>query len=212
MIGGIFLEIPFGDVYKVEKVSHIRTNLNRLLGLPAKYFTKGNFDNELVESIYKIAKTSLSKHRGDVRREHYSRSGDLIRSTAMGVYLDGKLKSEPYRFKGGSDHELEPFPWTKHPDPESRARQFLEEYEPIVSSRFTVVIAVTMPYAVRVENNGDDGSGRWFGYNLAVLKYGINRVGNDIFRARPEAAQGKAQYGYIFEKNKQRKVVKPNVA
>jgi hypothetical protein len=212
MIGGIFLEIPFGEIYKVEKVSRIRTNLNRLLGFSTKYFTKGNFDKELVESIFQIAKTSLGKHRGDVRREHYSRSGDLIRSTAMGVYLDGKLKSEPYRFTGGPDHEAEPYPFAKHPDPDVRARQFLKEYEPIVPSRFTVVIAVTMPYAVRVENNGDNGKGKWWGYNLAVLKYGINRVGNDIFRARPEAAQGNAQYGYIFETNGGRKVVKPNVA
>ena len=212
MIGGIFLEIPFGEVYKVETVSHIRTNLNKLFGFQSNYYTKGNWDKKIVEKIYQIAKNSLGKHRGDVRREHLSRSGDLIRSTAMGVYLDGKLKSEPYRFTGGTDHEAEPFPWAKHPDPEARARQFLKEYEPIVSSRFTVVIAVTMPYAVRVENNGDDGSGRWFGYNLAVLKYGINRVGNDIFKARPETMNGKAMYGYIFEKNGQRKVTKPNVA
>ena len=212
MIGGIFLEIPFGNVYNQNTMSRIHTNINRLFGFDDKYFTHGNWDKRIVKQLYDIAKDSVSRHRGTVRREHLSRSGDLIRSTAMGVFYKGKWDGHLYRFDGGPDHEAEPYPWAKHPDPQTRARSFLREYQPIIDSRFTIVIAVTMPYAVRVENNGDDGSGRWFGYNLAVLKYGINRIGNAIFKARPEAAQGKAQYGYIFEKTGGMEVKNPNVA
>ena len=211
MIGGIYLEIPFGDVYKKERVSRIRTNINRLFGYNDNFFTHGNMDRAIVNRIYGIAKESVSKHRGDVRREHLSRSGDLIRSTAMGVFLDGKWDGRLYRFTGGPDHEAEPMSWAKHPDPQQRSKAFMKEYIPFVRSRFTVVIAVTMPYAVRVEINDwsyvSDG-GNYPGYALAVLKYGINRIGNDIFRARPDAMNGKAQYGYIFEKTGTSRVVK----
>ena len=212
MIGGIFLEIPFGVVYNKSTMSRIHTNINKLFGFQDKYFTHGNWDKKIKSQIFDIAKKSVSRHRGTVRREHLSRSGDLIRSTAVGLFYEGKWDGNLYRFEGGPTNEAIPYPWAKHPDPQMRAGAFMASYKPIVQSRFTVVIAVTMPYAVRVENNGDDGSGRWFGYNLAVLKYGINRIGNDIFKARPDSMQGKAQYGYIFEKTGEMEIKKPNVA
>ena len=212
MIGGIFLEIPFGDVYHQSTVSRIHTNINRLFGFDDKYFTKGYWDKKVLRQIYDIAKTSVSKHRGDVRREHKSRSGDLIRSTAMAVFYNGQWDGNIYRFTGGPDHEDEPYPWARHPDPDMRAGAFMSQYQLAVPSRFSVVIAVTMPYAVRVEVNGSDSEGRYFGYNLAVLKYGINRIANDIFKARPDSQKGKAQYGYIFENSGMREIVKPNVA
>lgn len=206
MIGGIFLEIPFGSIYHVETLSRVRTNINRLFGFRDKYFTKGNWDRRIVNRMFNIAKTSVSKHRGDVIREHLSRSGDLIRSTAMGVFLDGKWDGNLYRFNGGPDHEAEPLPFTKHPDKDSRATQFMSQYKPSVASRFTVVIAVTMPYAVRVEYAA--GYVKYDGFALAVLKLGINRIGNDIFRELPESMKGKSLYGYIFERNGQKEIKK----
>jgi hypothetical protein len=217
MIGGIFLEIPFGDVYHQSTVSRIHTNINRSFGFDDKYFTKVYWDKKVLSQIYKIAKTSIGKHRGDVRKDFNSRTGDLIRSTAMGVFYNGKWDGNLYRFTGGPDNEDVPSPNTRHPDKDTRARDFMSSYELAVQSRFSVVIAATMPYAVRLEKEvssvvqGKDGR-MYHGYDLAVLKYGINRIGNDIFKARPDSQIGKAQYGYIFETNGGREIVKPNVA
>lgn len=202
MIGGIFLEIPFGEIYKVEKVSHIRTNLNRLLGLPAKYFTKGNFDKEIVDRIMKIGKEDISRHRSTVRKEHKHRSSDLIRSTVFAVFKDGKWDRKYYRFDSMQSQEAPPL--VEHNwDLDERAVEFLSEYEPYYDSRFTAVIAATAPYAVRVES---DGSEPIPGYDLAVLKYGINRIGGALMKARPDSAKGKEVYGYIFESTGTRQI------
>lgn len=197
MIGGIFLEIPFGEVYKVESVSHIRTNLNKLLGFQSNYFTKGNWDKMIVDQIMRIGKDDISRHRSTVRREHMHRSSDLIRSTVFAVFKDGKWDGRYYRFDKAQPREapdLLEHDW----DLDQRAVEFLGDYEPYYDSRFTAVIAATAPYAVRVEANGGI-DGRYFGYNLAVLKYGINRIGGALMKARPDSQKCKAIYGYIFE-------------
>ena len=196
MIGGIFLEIPFGDVYHVENVSRIRTNINKLFGYSDNYFTKGNMDKQIVDRIMQIGKDDISRHRSSVRREHLHRSSDLIRSTVFAVFKDGKWDRKYYRFDKAQPREapdLASHDW----DLDGRAVQFLSEFKPHYASRFTAVIAVTAPYAVRVESTNKD----WYypGYALAVLKYGINRIGGALMKARPEAANGKAMYGYIFE-------------
>ena len=202
MIGGIFLEIPFGEVYKVETVSHIRTNLNKLLGLPPKYFTKGNMDKEIVDRIMKIGKEDISRHRSTVRKEHKHRSSDLIRSTVFAVFKDGKWDGKYYRFDKVQPPEA--LPLVEHDwDLDQRAVEFLSEYEPYYDSRFTAVIAATAPYAVRVES---DGSEPIQGYDLAVLKYGINRIGGALMKARPDSAKGKEVYGYIFESTGTRQI------
>ena len=197
MIGGIFLEIPFGDVYHVENVSRIRTNINKLFGYSDKYFTKGNLDKEIVNQILKIGKDDISRHRSSVRREHLHRSSDLIRSTVLGVFKDGKWTGDYYRFDSSQPQEATPMishDW----DLDTMSVEFLSEFKTHYASRFTAVIAATAPYAVRVESNGSI-SGKYPGYALAVLKYGINRIGGALMKARPEAANGKAMYGYIFE-------------
>jgi hypothetical protein len=208
MIGGIFLEIPFGDVYKVETVSHIRTNLNKLLGFPPKYFTKGNFDKEIVDRIMKIGKEDISRHRSTVRKEHKHRSSDLIRSTVFAVFKDGKWDRKYYRFDSMQPQEAPPL--VEHDwDLDQRAVEFLSEYEPYYDSRFTAVIAATAPYAVRVEANGGFASFNariYYGYNLAVLKYGISRIGGALMKARPDSQKGKAIYGYIFESTGAREI------
>jgi hypothetical protein len=202
MIGGIFLEIPFGEVYKVETVSHIRINLNKLLGFQPKYFTKGNFDKEIVNRIMRIGKEDISRHRSTVRKEHKHRSSDLIRSTVFAVFKDGKWDRKYYRFDSMQPQEAPPL--VEHDwDLDERAVEFLSEYEPYYDSRFTAVIAATAPYAVRVES---DGSEPIPGYDLAVLKYGINRIGGALMKARPDSAKGKEVYGYIFESTGTRQI------
>lgn len=201
MIGGIFIEIPFGSVYKVETVSHIRQGLNKLLGFNDNYFTKGNFDKQIVEKLLKVGKEDISKHRSIVRREHLHRTSDLIRSTVLGIFKDGKWTGDYYRFDGKQAEEAPPL--VQHDwDLDQRAVEFLSEYEPHYESRFTAVIAATAPYAVRVEANGGFASFNaniYFGYNLAVLKYGISRIAGALMKIRPDAMKGKAIYGYIFE-------------
>lgn len=202
MIGGIFLEIPFGEVYKVETVSHIRTNLNKLFGFQSNYYTKGNWDKKIVDQIMRIGKEDISKHRSSVRREHLHRTSDLIRSTVFAVFKDGKWDGKYYRFDKAQTPEAPPL--VEHDwDLDQRAVEFLSEYEPYYDSRFTAVIAATAPYAVRVES---DGSEPIPGYDLAVLKYGINRIGGALMKARPDSAKGKEVYGYIFESTGTRQI------
>lgn len=199
MIGGIFLEIPFGDVYHKSTMSRIHSNINRLFGFNDKYFTSGNWDKKIVNQILQIGKEDISKHRSKVKREHLHRSSDLIRSTVLGVYKDGRWTRDYYRFDRKQAKEAPPL--VEHDwDLDQRAVEFLSDYKPFnESSRFTAVIAATAPYAVRVESNEWGYKGQYHGYALAVLKYGINRIGGALMKARPDAARGKAIYGYIFE-------------
>ena len=198
MIGGIFLEIPFGDIYHVEYVSRIRTNINKLFGYSDNYFTKGNMDKQIVGQILKIGKEDISRHLSTVRRDYQHRSSDLIRSTVLAVFKDGKWTKDYYRFDSKQPQEappLRPHDW----DLDQRAVEFLSGFKPHYASRFTAVIAATAPYAVRVEST--NWTWDYPSYALAVLKYGINRIGGALMKARPEAARGKAMYGYIFETN-----------
>lgn len=198
MIGGIFLEIPFGQVYKQSTVLSIRKNINRLFGLPSDYLTKGNLDKEIVNQILRIGREDISRHLGSIRREYQHRSSDLIRSTVLGVFKDGKWSGDYYRFDSKQAQEappIRPHDW----DLDQRAVEFLSDYKlQYAGSRFTAVIAATAPYAVRVEANNWSVD-RYPGYALAVLKYGINRIAGALMKARPDAMNGKAMYGYIFE-------------
>ena len=198
MIGGIFLEIPFGQVYKQSSVLSIRKNINRLFGFSDNYLTKGNMDKEIVSQILRIGKEDISRHLSSINREYQHRSSDLIRSTVLGVFKDGKWTKDYYRFDSKQPEEappLRPHDW----DLDQRAVEFLSEYKlHYTGSRFTAVIAATAPYAVRVEAN-NWAVDRYPGYALAVLKYGINRIGGALMKARPDSASGKAMYGYIFE-------------
>lgn len=208
MIGGIFLEIPFGDVYHQSTVSRIHTNINRLFGFDDKYFTKGYWDKKIVEQIMKVGKEDISKHRSTVRREHLNRTSDLVRSTVFAVFKDGNWDRKYYRFDSMQPQEAPPL--VEHDwDLDQRAVEFLSEYEPYYDSRFTAVIAATAPYAVRVEANGGFASFNariYYGYNLAVLKYGISRIGGALMKARPDSQKGKAIYGYIFESTGTREI------
>lgn len=202
MIGGIFIEIPFGPVYTVEKVSHIRQGLNRLLGFSDNRFTKGNFDKQIVEQMLKVGREDISKHRSSVRREHLNRTSDLVRSTVLGVFKDGKWTKDYYRFDGKQASEAPPLVNHNDWDLDQRAVEFLSDYKLHYKSRFTAVIAATVPYAVRVEANGGFSSFNarmYYGYNLAVLKYGISRIAGALMNLRPDTMKGKAIYGYIFE-------------
>ena len=202
MIGGIFLEIPFGDVYHQSTVSRIHTNINRLFGFDDKYFTKGYWDKKIVDQIMEVGKEDISKHRSTVRREHLNRTSDLVRSTVFAVFKDGNWDRKYYRFDSMQPQEAPPL--VEHDwDLDQRAVEFLSEYEPYYDSRFTAVIAATAPYAVRVES---DGSEPIPGYDLAVLKYGINRIGGALMKARPDSAKGKEVYGYIFESTGTRQI------
>lgn len=198
MIGGIFLEIPFGDIYHVESVSRIRTNINKLFGFSDNYFTKGNMDKQIVSRILKIGREDISRHLSTVRKDYQHRSSDLIRSTVLGVFKDGKWTKDYYRFDSKQPEEAPPLRPHDDWDLDQRAVEFLSEYKlHYTGSRFTAVIAATAPYAVRVESTNRTWD--YPGYALAVLKYGINRIGGALMKARPDSAKGSAMYGYIFE-------------
>lgn len=198
MIGGIFLEIPFGPVYKESNLFSIHKNINKLFGYDDKYLTKGNFDKSIVNEIMRIGKEDISRHLSSINREYQHRSSDLMRSTVLGVFKDGKWTENYYRFD--SKQPMEAIPLRPHDwDLDQRAVEFLSDYKlHYQGSRFTAVIAATAPYAVRVEANNWNVD-RYPGYALAVLKYGINRIAGALMRARPDAMNGKAMYGYIFE-------------
>ncbi|MBP5681287.1 MAG: hypothetical protein J6X31_09600 [Bacteroidales bacterium] len=111
-----------------------------------------------------------------VVRGFMNRSGDLIRSFCFGVYRDGELR-RMYRFTGGKLDGWEPTEMEYaigmknadvyrlekvsiehgyHPDPAERAQSFLQQYRLLSGhTGFTVVFAVTMPYAVMLERTGD---------------------------------------------------------
>lgn len=175
----------------------IHKNINRLFGYNDNYFTKGNWDKKIIDQIMRIGAEDISKHRSTVRREHLHRSSDLIRSTVLAVFKNGQWTKDYYRFDAKQPMEAQPLlphDW----DLDQRAAEFLSEYKLHYDSRFTAVIAATAPYAVRLEAN-DWSVDRYPGYALAVLKYGISRIGGALIKARPDNVKGKAMYGYIFE-------------
>lgn len=216
MIGGIYFEIPFGDIYDENRRYACREHAMRIIGSKfVSTFDKKRLDNALVNTIFKKAKETVSKRMSSLRRGYYNRTVDLMRSTCVGFYLDGKLVEE-YRYTGGTSEKS---PKTKHEvGPAERASAFLRQYRLLVKSRFTVVIAATMPYAVKLEKVGIDYEGvAADSYSdkknikisgTPVLIRGIEHISTAVLRMRPHTWMNRAVYGYIFESSGARETVK----
>ena len=221
MIGGIYCEAALGPVYTQGKLESVRQKFKRLIGT-GEIVPKGETLNEqIINHFYKTTSERMSKilssWKPPTNRGYYNRTADLTRSICLGVYHNGNLM-RMYRFTGGQQHEkytssdlgtgasdadmihMQYIGMTRHPDPAARAKEFLESYDLIHKRDFVVVIAATMPYAVRLEYNGlgEKSETNYGGYNLPVLKLVINRMLSGIYDFK-DGNKGGVMYGYVFE-------------
>lgn len=221
MIGGIYCEVSFGPIYDKGTLVSVRQQMQQLFG-EKNIIPKGETINKQIinywySDISKRMGKILSSWKPPTNRGYYNRTVDLTRSICLGVYHNGKVK-RMYRFTGGH-RELPAFQssdlgsgtsyWeslrlgklsTRHPNPAERAQRFLEGYDLIHKSGFSLVIAATMPYAVRLEYNGasKDSQTNYSGYNIPVLKDVINRMLTGVYDFKGGNKNG-VYYGYVFE-------------
>ncbi len=209
MIGGIYCEATLGPVFDNGKLMSAQQKMQKLFNASPKSFRGDTMNEAIVNYWYtnvsrKMAKI-LSSWKPPTNRGYYNRTVDLTRSICLGIYHNGKLK-RAYRFTGGhsekgalqpSDLGSEPsvddtarMSWlgrTRHPDPAQRAKQFLEDYDVMYKSGFSIVIAATMPYAVKLEK----------GLYIPVLSMVVNRMLADVYQFK--SRESGVLYGYIFE-------------
>lgn len=220
MIGGIYCEASLGPIYDNGKLMSVRQGMQQLFGSGVAKPKGETLNEQIINYWYNDVSRKMSKilssWKPPTNRGYYNRTVDLTRSICLGVYLNGKLKRS-YRFTGGSREKytmsdfgsgtsdkdnirLQYLGLTKHPDPAARAKQFLEEYDLIYKKDFSVVIAATMPYAVRLEYNGlgKNPQTNYAGYNIPVLKNVVNRMLAGVYDFKKQNTGG-VFYGYVFE-------------
>ena len=210
MIGGIYCEAGIGTVFDEGLLISVRERMKQIFNSTGK-LPKGDTLNEQITNYWYTAISRrmgrvLSSWRPPTNRGYYNRTVDLTRSICLGVYYNGTLK-RMYRFTGGHSEKgaLEPsdlgtmpsqttmkrLSWLgrrRHPDPASRAQTFLTQYNLVYKKGFSIVIAATMPYAVRLEKT----------YRLMVLNSVINRLLADVYEYKKGGGYG-VVYGYVFE-------------
>lgn len=218
MIGGIYCEAALGPIYDEGKLESVRQKFKRLIGT-SEILPKGKTLNEQIinhfyDDVSKRMGKILSSWSPPTNRGYYNRTVDLTRSICLGVYHNGNLM-RMYRFTGGSRERgmsqpsdlgsnsskndtlrMELIGYDLHPSPADRAKKFLESYDLLHKKDFVVVIAATMPYAVRLEYNG--GTGTYKGYNIPVLKLVVNRMLSGVYNFK-KGNTGGVMYGYVFE-------------
>lgn len=209
MIGGLYIEVPFGDVYDANKQYAVRKNVQKLLGadkvvIKGTHITRSvnllshrDLDYYIIDSIMYVLKVDIGRafmysqtHGPNVGYDNIT--ADLMNSTCGAVFKDGKLSSSVYRFTKGepnkNDRDYQRLK-EKHPSPETRANEFMRQYKSS-SKGFCAVIASTMPYAVRLEK----------GYGYSVLKASCNEIINRLLAMRSERLSGSpSKYGYVLE-------------
>lgn len=217
MIGGIYCEASLGPIYDNGTLMSVRKGMQRLFGENNIIPNGDTLNEQIVNYWYKDVSTKMSKilssWKPPTNRGYYNRTADLTRSICLGVYHNGNLK-RMYRFTGGSKHEkytqsengsgssdkdtihMQYIGATRHPDPAARAKQFLESYDLIHKKDFALVIAATMPYAVRLEYGGRKGDNTG-GYALPVLKLVVNRMLSGVYDFKKRDSG--VFYGYVFE-------------
>lgn len=218
MIGGIYCEASLGPIYDNGRLISVRQGMQRLFGekdiVPSGETLNEQIINYWYGDISKRMGKILSSWKPPTNRGYYNRTVDLTRSICLGVYHNGNLM-RMYRFTGGSRERgmsqpsdlgsnssstatlrMELIGYDKHPSPSDRAKKFLESYDLIHKKDFVVVIAATMPYAVRLEYNG--GSVPYKGYNIHVLKLVVNRMLSGVYNFK-RGNTGGVMYGYVFE-------------
>lgn len=205
MIGGIYCEVPLRG-YNERLLGSVKQRMLKLFGSDIPY-TYEDFDRMTIDYWYdKMSKNMrriLLSWKVPTDRFYYNRTVDLTRSICLGVYKNGKLR-KMYRFNEGFSEKRpnEPSEWGSgisgatseklsqlgnkhHPNPAARAQQFLSEYDLINKKGFVLVIAATMPYAVRLEKR----------LGLPVLSIVIQRLLKPVY----DFGSGKPYYGYVFE-------------
>lgn len=230
MTGGIYCEVTLGTIYEERLLGRVNDRMRSLFGasLPGVLAKSGSLTQAIIDHWY----TDVSRKMGRIlsswtvpgNRGYYNRTVDLTRSICLGVYYRGKLR-KMYRFTGGH-RELSAFSssdngtgtsekssfrlWAlsrNHPDPAARAASFLQSFKLTYKTGYTLVIAATMPYAVRLEYKGmNRGSKTMFGgYGLNVLSDVVVRMLRSVFDFKQGASdsslveKGAPIYGYIFE-------------
>lgn len=219
MIGGIYCEASLGPVYDNGVLMSVRQGMQRLFGANLEGLRGETINDKIINYWYNDVSRKMSKilssWKPPTNRGYYNRTVDLTRSICLGVYHNGSLK-RMYRFEGGSRERgmadasdlgsnssvvstlrMEVRAQNHHPDPASRAKAFLESYDLIHRKDFTVVIAATMPYAVRLEYSGQFGNNSG-GYALPVLRLVVNRMLSGIYDFK-KGNKGGVFYGYVFE-------------
>lgn len=201
MIGGIYCEAGLGPIYDNGTLLSVRQNFKQLFG-SGDIIPKGETLNEQIINYWY---NTISRKMGRILsswsyghgRGYKNRTIDLTRSICLGIYYRGRLR-RMYRFSGGSS-EAEATGREKHPDPSARAKKFLESYDLINKNDFSIVIAATMPYAVRLEYNGIGKKSKtdYAGYNLPVLKDVVNRMLTSVYDFK--GSDRGVFYGYVFE-------------
>lgn len=217
MIGGIYCESNLGPIYREGLLISVKQGMQRLFGMGNTIPKGETLNQQIINYWYKDVSTRMSKilssWKVPTNRGYYNRTADLTRSICLGIYHKGKLK-RMYRFTGGSQHEkytqsdqgagssmkdtihMQYMGSTRHPDPAARAKAFLESYDVLYKNDFTVVIAATMPYAVRLEYGGMVGNNTG-GYALPVLKLVVNRMLAGVYDFKNRNSG--TIYGYVFE-------------
>ena len=215
MTGGIYCEVPIGTIYEEKVLGSVHKRMRDLIGTSNGLPEHVSMTQAIVDYWYgKVSRRMskvLSSYKAPSSKDWYNRTVDLLRSFCMGVYYRGKLR-RMYRFSGGSPEagttkvsEFGTTPTTReqhrisnlafhHPDPAQRAQKFLQEYDVLYRTGFTIVIAATMPYAVVLEKK----------YYLHVLNPVANRIVRDVYEFKQSAAfaqlvNSQPIYGYIFE-------------
>lgn len=220
MIGGIYCEASLGPIYDNGTLMSVRQGMHRLFG-EKNIVPKGDTFNEQIvnywyNNISRKMSRILSSWQPPTNRGYFNRTVDLTRSICLGVYYNGNLK-RMYRFTGGSPEKMANQPSNisgagklsaseashlsslgrrNHPDPSARAKQFLEGYDLIHKKDFSVVIAATMPYAVRLEYASFGGKSG--GYAIPVLKLVVNKMLSSVYDFKKRNTGG-VFYGYVFE-------------
>lgn len=208
MIGGIYCEVPFFNVYDKSVASSARKRAKELLGYDVKFLSTEVLDFHIRAKLFELGKDGLSRRMSRIPRGYENRTVDLMRSTGMAVFHDGVLQEDyTHQYSGGQTESSEKP--TKHKEgPETRFYRFIRQYECLYNKGFTVVFAATMPYAVRMEMDGfrfvTTPHGTFGGYAASVLKLGINDIIGKLVNSRNPKIKSPVKYGYIFESSGQR--------
>lgn len=197
MTSGIYCEVPLGTIYEEKVLGRVHSRMRKLIGTSAGVPTQDSLTQTIVNYWYNKVSRRMSKilssWKPPANRGFYNRTVDLTRSICLGIYYRGKIR-RTYRFTGGSSEKT---PWQngeKHPDPAARAQAFLNDYELLYKTGFSIVIAATMPYAVILESKK----------NIPVLSMVVNRMLTEVYEFKQSAAlsdmlKSSPIYGYIFE-------------
>lgn len=187
---GLAYEYPMGPIYQESARSRVHKNLNKLLGFNTNYFTKGNFDKQINNALFRLAdedfENILMESAAQKLRQFKVRSGDLLNSFGFAVYHNGTYQSSYVRMVDKdweSETDLPPADHSEYGSPQNALRRFAREYQCVNRQGFTVVFMVGYPYSVDLET-GKTSTERKY----AVLYYMGRHFVKQLQIAKPRTA------------------------